>query len=81
MTRKSAKRGLAKVLKQLEDYAHVNKKALDQFANFQEEQEQLRRREEELSGSHGKLRQLIETTDMRKEEALARTYKQVAKNF
>ena len=72
---KNAKRGLVAVTKQLADYQHVNRKALDQFANFQEEQQQLKKREEELTGSRAKLTQLIESTDLRKEEALARTYK------
>lgn len=39
---------LEKANNELKKYSHVNKKALDQFVNFSEQQEKLRSRKEEL---------------------------------
>jgi len=39
---------LEKANNELKKYSHVNKKALDQFVNFSEQQEKLRTRKEEL---------------------------------
>ncbi|KAF6265896.1 RecF/RecN/SMC [Scenedesmus sp. NREL 46B-D3] len=86
---------LKKVQGELAKYSHVNKKALDQFANFTEQRQELTRRVDEVqqSGEAGeleqtparheqtKIRELIAALDMRKNEAIERTFKGVAKNF
>jgi structural maintenance of chromosome 3 (chondroitin sulfate proteoglycan 6) len=48
-------RSLKRTQEQLGHYGHVNKKALDQYTNFQEQKEDLARRREEVatSGAYG----------------------------
>eukprot|EP00878_Enallax_costatus_P007647 GHUV01008006.1.p1 GENE.GHUV01008006.1~~GHUV01008006.1.p1 ORF type:complete len:1195 (+),score=501.93 GHUV01008006.1:213-3797(+) len=72
---------LKKVQAELSKYSHVNKKALDQFTNFTEQREELTRRVNEVRQSETKIRELISALDMRKNEAIERTFKGVAKNF
>ncbi|WPT12079.1 Structural maintenance of chromosomes protein 3 [Picochlorum sp. SENEW3] len=62
-------------------FAHVNQKALDQYVSFSEQREELARRKQENDAAEEKIRHLIETLDMRKDEAIERTFKQVALNF
>eukprot|EP00889_Picochlorum_renovo_P007798 jgi/Picre1/34828/NNA_002294.t1 len=59
-------------------FAHVNQKALDQYVSFSEQREELARRKQENDAAEEKIRHLIETLDMRKDEAIERTFKQVA---
>eukprot|EP00894_Picocystis_sp_ML_P003562 jgi/Pico_ML_1/54079/g4504.t1 len=66
---------------ELKEYSHVNKKALDQYVNFTEQREELNKRQGELDKSDQKIRELIEVLDHRKDEAIERTFKGVAKNF
>lgn len=40
---------LHKCNEQLQQFSHVNKKALDQYANFTEQREELQKRQEELN--------------------------------
>ncbi|DBB00026.1 hypothetical protein WJX77_003476 [Trebouxia sp. C0004] len=72
---------LQKANTQLKQFSHVNKKALDQYTNFTEQREELARRQTENGRGEDKIKQLIQTLDMRKDEAIERTFKQVAKNF
>lgn len=62
-------------------FAHVNQKALDQYVSFSEQREELSKRKQENDAAEEKIKQLIETLDMRKDEAIERTFKQVALNF
>ena len=55
--------------------SHVNKKALDQYTNFTEQREELARRQTENGRGEDKIKQLIQTLDMRKDEAIERTFK------
>ena len=55
--------------------SHVNKKALDQYTNFTEQREELSRRQTENGRGEDKIKQLIQTLDMRKDEAIERTFK------
>lgn len=57
--------------------SHVNKKALDQYTNFTEQREELARRQTENGRAEDKIKQLIQTLDMRKDEAIERTFKVV----
>ena len=72
---------LQKANTELKKFAHVNKKALDQYVSFAEQRDELVRRKQENDASEAKIRQLINTLDMRKDEAIERTFKQVALNF
>lgn len=53
----------------------MNKKALDQYVNFSEQRDELARRRDESHAAEAKIRQLITTLDMRKDEAIERTFK------
>ncbi|KAM7522838.1 hypothetical protein LguiA_012740 [Lonicera macranthoides] len=72
---------LHKCNEQLQQFSHVNKKALDQYANFTEQREELQKRQEELNAGDEKIKELITVLDQRKDESIERTFKGVAKNF
>lgn len=72
---------LEKANHHLKKYNHVNKKALDQFLSFSEQKEKLYKRKEELDVGDQKIRELMNTLEMRKVEAIQFTFKQVAKYF
>lgn len=65
----------------LKKFSGVNKRAFDQFNEFTTQREELAERREELTKSEESIRELIEHLDMRKDEAIERTFKQVSKNF
>lgn len=54
---------------------HVNRKALDQFATFTDQRAELQRRQADNEAGEAKIRQLIDTLDLRKDEAIERTFK------
>jgi structural maintenance of chromosome 3 (chondroitin sulfate proteoglycan 6) len=54
---------------------HVNRKALDQYASFTDQRAELKRRQAENARGEAKIRQLIDTLDLRKDEAIERTFK------
>ncbi|CAL5432465.1 unnamed protein product [Camellia sinensis] len=66
---------------QLQQFSHVNKKALDQYVNFTEQREELQKRQAELDAGDEKIRELISVLDLRKDESIERTFKGVAKHF
>ncbi|KAL6976515.1 Structural maintenance of chromosomes protein 3 [Sarracenia purpurea var. burkii] len=66
---------------QLQQFSHVNKKALDQYVNFTEQREELQKRQAELDAGDEKIRELITVLDQRKDESIERTFKGVAKHF
>ncbi|KAF2636254.1 RecF/RecN/SMC protein [Massarina eburnea CBS 473.64] len=72
---------LDKVNKALRKYSHVNKKAFQQYEDFTRKREALTSRRSDLSESRSHIENLIEVLDQRKDEAIARTFKQVAKYF
>jgi len=65
----------------LKKFAHVNKKAFEQYSNFTKQRDQLLKRREDLDKSAESIEELVEVLDQRKDEAIERTFKQVAKNF
>ncbi|KAG0047526.1 Structural maintenance of chromosomes protein 3 [Gryganskiella cystojenkinii] len=69
------------VNEELKKYSHVNKKAFEQYNNFTKQRDALIQRKAELDESKGAIKELIDTLDQRKDEAIERTFKQVAKNF
>ncbi|KAF9799978.1 hypothetical protein SFRURICE_000990 [Spodoptera frugiperda] len=81
MSLKQLFKELEKANQHLKKYNHVNKKALDQFISFSEQKEKLYKRKEELDIGGEKIRELIETLEHRKLEAIQFTFKQVCKNF
>lgn len=65
----------------LKKFAHVNKKAFEQYTNFTKQREQFIKRREDLDESAKSIEELIESLDQQKDEAIERTFKQVSKNF
>ncbi|TCD64165.1 Structural maintenance of chromosomes protein 3 [Steccherinum ochraceum] len=65
----------------LKKFAHVNKKAFEQYTNFTKQRDQLLQRREDLDKSAESIEELVEVLDQRKDEAIERTFKQVASNF
>ncbi|KAH8832599.1 RecF/RecN/SMC [Flagelloscypha sp. PMI_526] len=65
----------------LSKFAHVNKKAFEQYTNFNKQRDALLTRRAELEKSAESIEELVENLDLRKDEAIERTFKQVAKNF
>ncbi|KAJ4352179.1 Structural maintenance of chromosomes protein 3 [Didymosphaeria variabile] len=72
---------LEKVNKALRKFKNVNKKAFQQYEDFTKRREQLIQRRGELNTSRESIENLIEVLDQRKDEAIARTFKQVSKYF
>jgi structural maintenance of chromosome 3 (chondroitin sulfate proteoglycan 6) len=74
-------KALEKVNKKLKKYSHVNKKAFDQYVNFNEQRENLLKRKEELDRGAEKVKELVESLDRQKDEAINRTFRGVSKHF
>jgi structural maintenance of chromosome 3 (chondroitin sulfate proteoglycan 6) len=72
---------LHKVNEDLKKFSHINKKAMEQYNSFTKQRETLNRRKSELDTSAEAIEDLIHHLDMRKDEAIQRTFKQVAKHF
>ena len=72
---------LHKVQDALKKYGHVNKKAFEQFAQFERQRETLEGRRTELGSSDASIRELIDVLDQRKDEAIERTFRQVSREF
>lgn len=74
-------RELEKVNKKLKKYSHVNKKAYDQYVNFSEQRDSLLKRVEELDTGAEKVKELVESLDRQKDEAINRTFRGVSAHF
>eukprot|EP00980_Cylindrotheca_fusiformis_P008943 scaffold1909_cov130-Cylindrotheca_fusiformis.AAC.10 len=74
-------KALERVNKKLKKYSHVNKKAFDQYVNFNDQRESLLKRKEELDRGAEKVRELVESLDRKKDEAINRTFRGVSKHF
>lgn len=72
---------LHKVNEGLKKFAHVNKKAFEQYNNFTKQRDDLMKRRGELEASAESIQELVETLDQRKDEAIERTFKQVSRYF
>ncbi|KAI8851055.1 hypothetical protein BC829DRAFT_133426 [Chytridium lagenaria] len=72
---------LHKAKEGLQRFGKVNKKAFEQYASFTKQKEGLEKRKEELDTSAESIEDLIKVLDQRKDEAIERTFKQVAKHF
>ncbi|KAL7490281.1 hypothetical protein ACHAW6_016054 [Cyclotella cf. meneghiniana] len=74
-------KSLDDINRQLKKYSHVNKKAFDQFVNFSEQRDSLLKRKEELDEGGLKVKELIESLDRKKDEAINRTFRGVSAHF
>ncbi|KAG1213842.1 hypothetical protein G6F69_002459 [Rhizopus microsporus] len=72
---------LHKINEKLKKYSHVNKKAFEQYGRFTKQRDQLTARKKELDKSGVSISQLIESLDRRKNQAIERTFNDVAANF
>ena len=72
---------LAKVNDELKSFAHVNKKAMEQYSAEQKAAEDLAARKAEVEQGDASIHDLIATLDAKKDEAIVRTFKGVAKHF
>ncbi|CAK1364631.1 unnamed protein product [Cercospora beticola] len=77
----NATKRLRKTQEALKKYGHVNKKAFEQFAQFERQREELEKRRRDLDNSDNSIKELIEVLDQRKDEAIERTFRQVSKEF
>ncbi len=69
------------VQEQLQSYTHINKKAGEQFVSFVDQRDRLMERNAKLDEGQGSIMELIAALDARKDEAILRTFKGVAKHF
>jgi structural maintenance of chromosome 3 (chondroitin sulfate proteoglycan 6) len=72
---------LAKAPKQFEKYQHVNKKAIDQYQSFKEQQEHLVQRLESVDRGEAAVHKLVKKLDDDKDIAIQNTFTQMAKSF
>ncbi|KAF0682690.1 Aste57867_25208 [Aphanomyces stellatus] len=78
---KEISKKFTKCTDKLKSYAHVNKKALDQYVSFSEQRSALISRKEELDAGDESIKELIDVLDRRKDEAILRTFKGVSHHF
>lgn len=69
------------VNEQLNQYSHINKKAIEQYNIFNAKQEELVERRGELEESRSSIEALIESLKLQKHQAIAKSFQLVAKNF
>ena len=81
MDAKTATSRLHKVQDALKKYGHVNKKAFEQYTQFEKQREVLEQRRAELDSSDVSIRELIDHLDRQKDEAIERTFRQVSREF
>lgn len=81
MSSTAATQKLHKVQEALKKYGHVNKKAVEQFKQFETQRTTLEERRGDLDKSDTSIRDLISVLDQRKDEAIERTFKQVSQEF
>jgi structural maintenance of chromosome 3 (chondroitin sulfate proteoglycan 6) len=72
---------LTKCNRKLKEFSHVNKKALEQFANFTRLRDDLLTRQTETERGRESIMELIEHLDQKKDDAIRRTFKEVALRF
>lgn len=81
MSSRTLFRELEKTNNELKKFAHVNKKALDQFMSFSDQKEKLTKRKDELDRGNEKIKELLTSLDQRKTEAIQFTFKQISRFF
>ncbi|CAF3513648.1 unnamed protein product [Rotaria sp. Silwood1] len=78
---KQLQHDLDRAIIELKKYAHVNKKALDQFLQFSDERDKLTNRKAEIDEAHRHIVDLIESLDNKRFETIQFTFKQVSLYF
>jgi structural maintenance of chromosome 3 (chondroitin sulfate proteoglycan 6) len=81
LTQPALLKRLRDVNENLREYSSVNKKAADQYVNFTDQRDSLLKRQQELDDGAESITDLIDSLDRKKDEAIERTFKAVAKHF
>jgi structural maintenance of chromosome 3 (chondroitin sulfate proteoglycan 6) len=81
LERKELLRMLDQTSKQLQQYSQVNKKAGDQYVSFTQQHSELLHKKREADEAAQKIGELIRVLDDRKDVAIERTFKGVARHF
>ncbi|RMZ89179.1 hypothetical protein DV736_g3592, partial [Chaetothyriales sp. CBS 134916] len=81
MDSNSIAKRLQTVKESLKKYTSVNKHAFEHYRKSEKQREELRTRREELENGKVAIQGLITMLDLRKDEAIERTFKQVSKAF
>lgn len=81
MSAQTATGRLHKAKDALKKYGHVNKKAFEQFQQFEKQRDLLENRRRELGTGDSSIHTLIDHLDQQKDEAIERTFRQVSKEF
>ena len=81
MERSEIEEQLKSTSQELNKFSHVNKKAMDQYINFSERKEELLKKKNEVDAGAESIQSLIKKLDMRKDEAIMRTFGGVQKHF
>ena len=81
MERSAIEEQLKSTSQELNKFSHVNKKAMDQYINFSERKEELLKKKNEVDAGAESIQSLIKKLDMRKDEAIMRTFGGVQKHF
>lgn len=66
---------------ELSKYAHINKKALEQYNTFTKRRDELVQRRKELEQSKDSIEELIQSLKRQKDSAIKKSFKQVSKSF
>eukprot|EP00948_MAST-09A_sp_MAST-9A-sp1_P001236 g1236.t1 len=80
-TKKELLAEIAKCNTKLVRYKTVNRKAMEQFVNFSDQREELTRRKKELQTDRNAIEELINALDMKKNEDIMGTFRNVSKHF
>lgn len=72
---------LAEFNTELKGFAHINKKALEQYNTFHSEQEELLTRKQELEASKESIEKLMESLQGQKERAIDQSFKAISLSF
>lgn len=62
-------------------FSHINKKAIEQYTTFTKQRDDLVKRREELNKSHESIEELILNLKLQKNNAIKKSFRQVAKSF
>ncbi|KAJ8607505.1 hypothetical protein MRB53_040277 [Persea americana] len=72
---------LHKAQEALKKFGHVNKKAFEQYSQFENQRDALETRHSELLSGANSIEELIQQLDTQKDEAIERTFRQVSREF
>lgn len=72
---------LHKVQEALKKFGHVNKKAFEQYSQFENQRDELEQRHSKLESGATSITDLIDQLDQQKDEAIERTFRQVSREF